>query len=97
MNGLETQMTDQQKNAEDLQGETPLGDLDDHGSVMLDGKPEGAVADSLNRALRQLRDDADQIEQMPLDGARIDAAERLADDAAAIDEEIGSIARSDES
>ena len=75
----------------------PLGDLDDSDDVGLDVTPEIAVADSLNQALRQLRDDADRIEQMPLDGARIDAAEALAEAAAAIDEEIGSIARSDES
>ncbi|MBC7643764.1 MAG: hypothetical protein H7123_01465 [Thermoleophilia bacterium] len=85
-------------NGEEAQGvDAPLGDLDDHGSVELGVSPEIAVADSLNRALKQLRDDADQIEQMPLDGARIDAAEKLAEDAAALDEEIGSIARSDES
>jgi hypothetical protein len=56
---------------------------------------DAAVAESLQSALRDLRDNAEQLEKMPLDDAKIDAASKMADEAAQIDDQIGSIARGD--
>lgn len=72
-----------------------IGDLDEHDNVPL--APETAVTDSLHAALKQLRSDADGLEKLSGEGDRVDAAEQLAEDAATIDEQIGSIARADES
>jgi hypothetical protein len=72
----------------------PLGDL--HDDDEMDLSPEHAVVDSLQSALKQLRDDADRLAQAPLDDDKVAAAERLAEQAAALDEQIGSIARKDE-
>jgi hypothetical protein len=60
-----------------------------------DNTPDAAGADSLQSTLRDLRDNAEQLESMPLDDAKIEAASRLADKAAQLDDQIGSIARGD--
>ncbi len=59
--------------------------------------PEAHIAESLQSALKQLRSDADAIAGMPVDEARVSAAEQIAEDAAALDEQIGMIARSEDS
>jgi hypothetical protein len=69
-----------------------------------DEQPESAdlpdadaeVADSLQSALRELRSNAEQVENLPLDDSKVDAAAKLADAAAELDDQIGAIARSDD-
>lgn len=58
--------------------------------------PGAAVEESLNAALRHLRDTADSLEAMPLDEAKVTVAEQVAEAAAQLDEQIGSVARSDD-
>jgi hypothetical protein len=62
----------------------------------LDLTAEQHVAESLQSALKQLRDNAEELSAVPMDERRVEAAERVAEDAAAIDEQIGSIARSED-
>lgn len=78
--------------------ESVLPDLDETGAHGdgLELSPEAAVVDSLNSALRQLRESADRLEDMPLDDAKVSAAEQVAESAAELDEQIGTIARMDE-
>lgn len=70
----------------------PITELHDDSAL----SPEVHVAESLQSALKQLRADADAITGMPVDEARVSAAEQVAEDAAALDEQIGTIARSED-
>jgi hypothetical protein len=76
--------------------EDSLADLDDHSQDPLDSHPDAAIAGSLQSALKSLRDDAEQLQRVPLEDGRVEAAERLADAAATLDEQIGAAARADE-
>lgn len=71
-------------------------DADLPGESHVDLGPEGAVVDSLNSALRELRESVDRLERMDVDDKRVSAAEQVAESAAQLDEQIGSIARKDD-
>lgn len=62
----------------------------------LDVAPEVHIAESLNAALKHLRESADALEKITDPDERVAAAERLAEEAAELDEQIGSIARKDD-
>ena len=54
------------------------------------------VGEELTASLKALREQADALDAMPLDERKVAAAEQVAEAAAALDEQIGSIARSDD-
>ena len=62
----------------------------------LDVSPEAHIAESLQSALRELRHSADQLAQMKTNDLKVEEAERIAEAAAELDEQIGSIARKDD-
>jgi len=94
-------MVDAQRESDAGQGHEPAADAaDEHDSIDLRGPgvgPEDDVAQALGAALVTLRKQADALEDMPLDEKKVAAAEAVADAAAKLDEELGSIARSDDS
>lgn len=71
-------------------------DDDDAAADLTNVSPEIAMADSLQSAMLHLRENADKLAGMPLDDKRVSAAEDIAEQAAQLDEQIGSIARKDE-
>ncbi len=72
--------------------EQPITDLDVDAGM----SPEDSIAASLQSALRELRADSDALSTTPVDEQRVDAAETIANKAAELDEQIGSIARSED-
>lgn len=83
-------------NDHDTQPHEERVDPQDQPMVFDEGGPESAVSESLRAALTSLRQEADALEGMPLDERKVAAAEKVADAAAELDEQIGSVARSDD-
>lgn len=90
-------MTDtHDQRADDTVGDEPeqtITDLDVEAGLT----PEDGIAASLQSALLELRAESDALSTMPVDEQRVDAAEAVAGKAADLDEQIGSIARSEDS
>jgi len=72
----------------------PLGDLDDVALEEL--APEVAVAESLRNALNEMRSESDRIASLDTGDEQVQAAERFAEAAGSLDEQIGSSARADD-
>lgn len=74
---------------EQPQPDAPLGDLDDADAE----SPEVGVAESLRNALGEMRTEADRIATLGTGQEQVEAAERFAEHAGRLDEQIGSSAR----
>jgi hypothetical protein len=77
----------------DTETDEVLGDLDDASD---DASPEAAVADSLRSALETMREESARISSLETGDEQVNAAERFAEDAGKLDEQLGSLARSDD-
>ena len=75
---------------EQPQPDEPLGDLDEGDAGV---SPEAEVAESLRTALGEMRGEADRIATLGTGEDQVAAAERFAEDAGKLDEQIGSAAR----
>ena len=69
---------------------SPLGDLDDE---VVDVSPEMAIAESLRTALGAMRSESDRISELGTGVSQVEAAEKFAEDAGRLDEQVGSAAR----
>lgn len=80
---------------EQPQPEVPLGDLDAAAAeaAAADVSPEAEVAESLRQALGEMRTEADRIAALGTGQEQVEAAERFAEDAGRLDEQVGSSAR----
>lgn len=71
------------------QADEPVAELD----PASDATPEDAVASQLRDALGELRTEADRIAELGTGQEQVEAAERFADDAGRLDEQVGAAAR----
>lgn len=69
-----------------------LGDLDD----ALNVAPEVAIAQSLRNALGNMRQESDRISSLGTGEEQVEAAEKFAEQAGELDEQIASAARADD-
>lgn len=76
----------------DLQHEVD-GDADVELDPASDATPEDAVATQLRDALGELRAEADRIAELGTGQEQVEAAERFAEDAGRLDEQVGAAAR----
>lgn len=67
----------------------PIDDLDDTADVT----PVDAVTDSLREALGTMREEADRIATLGTGEEQVAAAEKFAEDAGTLDEQVGAAAR----
>jgi len=74
--------------------------VDDHqhvsSNVQADATPADSVAESLNNALSAMREEADRIAALDTSDDQVTAAERFAEGAGQLDDEIGTAARGDD-
>lgn len=82
----------------DAEADTEGTDTAGAGAPAPEEAPGAAARDAnaLEDAVRQLREDAERLEQLPLDDSLVSAAERVAEAAVQLDEQIGSAARKDD-
>lgn len=76
--------------------EQPVEAIDDLDAGDEEASPELAVADSLRNALETMREESTRIAALETGDEQVQSAEQFAEDAGALDEQLGSMARGDD-